>query len=203
MKKSHKLAALCSALVVLLGTLCCLADSFIQRRRAEELLNALANVQIGAKQTPELKEELERFKLYRSSNGALGDRSHDQFMFRNYGFALFRLAPAKYIWIQISFKNGTVVAKSAHFAEAPNRGALMIEEASIRDPQFSNDPLVSAARTILERGTFTDPNYMLSVRDSISVSADQRRMDWTIDLTCMTELGSCGDLRKVLRGAFK
>jgi len=203
MKKWHRLAALCCALIVLLGILCCLAESFIERRRAEELLNVLASVQIGAAQTPALVDKLEGFKRYRSPNDSSDGRSNDQFMFGNYGFALFHLAPAKYIWIQINYKKGTVVAKAAHFAEAPNRGAFVMEEADTGHPPSSSYPLESNPRKVMQRGTFRDANYMLSVRDSISVPADQRRIDWMIDVTCMTELGSCGDFRKILRGAFK
>jgi len=203
MKRRYKLAALCSALFAILGVLSCLAESFIERRRAEELLNVLANVQIGAARTSSLDDKLEGFKRYRSSNGSSGGRSYDQFMFRNYGFALFHLAPAKNIWIQIDFESGVVVAKAAHFAEEPYRGAFVMEEADTGRPPSSNDPLASATRKVTERGTFTDPTYMLSVRDSTSVPAGQRRKDWMVDLTCMAQLGSCGDFRKILRGAFE
>ena len=203
MKRRYKLAALCSALFAILGVLSCLAESFIERRRAEELLNVLASVQIGAAQTSALEDSLEKFKRYRSSIGSSGGRSYDQFMFRNYGFALFHLDPAKDIWIQVDFENGVVVAKAAHFAEEPHRGAFVMEEADTGHPTSSNYPLESTPRKVMERGTFRDANYMLSVRDSISVPADQRRIDWMIDVTCMTELGSCGDFRKILRGAFK
>ena len=203
MKRWHKLAALCSALFAVLGVLCCLAESFIERRRAEELLDVLANVQIGAAHTPGVEEKLEGFNRYRSSNGSSDGRSYEQFMFRNYGFALFHLAPAKNIWIQIDYENGAVVAKAAHFAEAPNRGAFVMEEADTGRPPSSNDPLASAARKIQERGTFAEPNYMLSVRDNASVPESRRRLDWMVDLTCMTRLGPCGDFRKILRGAFE
>jgi hypothetical protein len=203
MRKWHKLAALCCALFAVLGALCCLAESFVERRRAEELLHVLANVQIGSAQTLALKEKLEGFNRYRSANGSSDGCSYEQFMFRNYGFALFHLAPAKDIWIQINYENGDVVAKAAHFAEAPNRGAFVMEEAGIGCPPASNDSPAPAGRKIYERGTFSEPNYMLSVRDNTSVPESRRRMDWTIDLTCMTRLGPCGDFRKILRGAFE
>ena len=188
---------------MILGVLSCLAESFIERFRAEELLNVLASVQIGVAQTSALENKLERFNRYRSSNGLSGGRSYDQFMFRNLGFALFHLAPAKNLWIQIDFDKGLVVAKAVHFAEEPHRGAFVIEEADTGRLPSSSNPPASAARRIEERGTFVKPNYMLSVRDNDSVPESRRRKDWVIDLTCMTRPGPCGGFRKILRGAFE
>jgi hypothetical protein len=203
MKRYRKQLIIVSLLMVLIGA-CCLGESFVERLRAEELLRLLATVDVGTAPNPALIMELEKFKGYRSSKGSQRGRSYDQFVFQNRGFALLALAPAKILSIQIDFKGGIVIEKSAHFAEAPNRGAMVTEETDIDNSQISNAQVPPPdPRQVEERGVFTEPTYMLIVRDSVVVPEDRRQMDWMLDISCMTRPGLCGDFRRVLRGAFE
>jgi hypothetical protein len=186
-------------LLMLLLVACVLGESFVQRHRAEDLIQLLTDVDVGTAPNPALFAALGKFKGYRSSEGSQGGRSYEQFVFQNRGFALLALAPAKVLYIQIDFRNGIVIEKSIHFAEAPNRGAMMTEEAEIDSDQVR--PPVP--RQVEERGVVTESTYMLSVRDSIEVPKMRRQMDWVLDVSCLTRLGSCGDFRRVLRGAFE
>jgi hypothetical protein len=202
-KRYQKKLIIVSLLMVLVGA-CCLGESFVERLRAEELLKLLANVDVGTAPNPALIMELEKFKGYRSSKGFQGGRSYDQFVFQNRGFALLALAPAKILFVQIDLKDGMVIEKSAHFAEAPNRGAMVTEETDIDNSQISNTRVpLPDPRQVEERGVFTESTYMLSVRDSVAVPEDRRRTDWMLDISCMARPGSCGDFRRVLRGAFE
>lgn len=202
--KRYRKQLIVNGLFMMLILACGLGESFVERWRAEELLKLLANIDVGTTPSPALITELEKFKGYRSSKGSQSGRSYDQFVFQNRGFALLALAPSKVISIQIDFKDGIVVEKSAHFAEAPNRGAVVTEEMNIDNSQISNSqgPL-PGPRQVEERGVFTEPTYMLSVRDNVVVPENRRQMDWMLDISCMARLGPCGDFRRVLRGAFE
>jgi hypothetical protein len=191
-------------LLLMLLVACVLGESVVQRHRAEDLLQLLADVDVGTAPNPALFAALGKFKGYRSSEGSQSGRSYDQFVFRNRGFALLALAPAKVLYIQIDFRNGIVIEKSIHFAEAPNRGAMIMEEAEIDSERIDRDQVrPPVPRQVEERGAATESTYVLSVRDSIEVPKMRRQMDWALDVSCLTRLGSCGDFRRVLRGAFE
>jgi hypothetical protein len=203
MKRYRKQVIIISFLVVIIGG-SCLSESFVERLRAEEILALLASVDVGNAPPPALITELENFHSYRATKGSQGGRSYEQFVFQNRAFALFGLAPAKVLSVQIDFKDGIMVEKSAHFAEAPNRGAIVIEELNVDTSEINSGQVRPLGpRQVEERGNFTEPTYMLSVVDSVAVPKERRQMDWHLDISCMTRLGPCGDFRNVLHGAFE
>ena len=205
MKRYRKQLFVISLLMVLVVAFG-LGESFVERWRAEELLKLLAKVDVGTAPSPALIMELEKFKVYRSkdSPGSQSSESYDQFVFQNRGFSLLALAPSKILFVQIDFKDGIVVGKAAHFAEAPNRGAVVTEETDMDNSRINGGQVrPPIPRQVEERGALTEPTYMLSVRDSVAVPEERRQMDWTLDISCMARLGPCGDFRRVLRGAFE
>jgi hypothetical protein len=192
--------------MALIGICGCVAESYIEQSRAAQLLKLVSNVELGVTTRDEIQRATRGFTRYNAVN-LFKDQprsdKYDVFVFRNLGMAALRLAPMKVVSIQIDYKNNLAVEKSIHFAEEPNRGAVLAERIASVDPASSGDEYPVTHRKVFERGSSTDSTYMLSVRDDLSVPISRRNLDWNVDLSCMARLGGCGNFRGILKGAFE
>ena len=107
-----------------------IAESWYQRYEAGRLIAALSGIQVGSTTEARAREITKRFSRYNVRNEFPKDpptSDSDKFGFRNRAFPLLHLAPAKWVWITLDYKNGFVVEKSAQYFEEPRCGGVITE----------------------------------------------------------------------------
>jgi len=122
------------------------------------------------------------------------------YLFRNRAFALLHLAPPKFFWVVIRYKNGIVAEKSVQYFEEPRCSGVMTE--TDQATKKVGTPPPGRSREVYLSSSMPSPVFIMKVTDNLSVPLARRRLDWQIDLSCMTSIGGCRDPRKVLRGAL-
>lgn len=203
MRLIYSYIAIIATLLLAVVVCACIVTSYVDRVRAEELLSIVANIQVGVAHRKDVEFLTKKFSKYSFSDqfpNLTNGNEYTVFLFRNRGFATLRLAPMKIVQIELIYEHDVVTEKAFHFAEEPNRGAILDESANYSSKGDFAKEVPPATRKVTERGLQTNPTYMLGIQENTSVAAARRRLDWSIDLTCMTALGACNP-HDVLRGA--
>lgn len=187
------------ALLVATGLALAYADAWYEKSAAERLLMVLSKVQVGSSTQSDVIDATKAFGRY--ADGHLNsDRQKAagvEYTFRNRVMAFLHLAPGKFVYVGLEFKDGVVVAKSVNFYQEPRSGAI-VQEVMARDKSDSTNVDARQVRT----NTYGPNLLAIEVHDDTSVPIARRQLDWQIDLSCMTKMGACRDPHRVLRGAF-
>lgn len=172
------------------------AEARHERHEAEQLLIVLSRIHVGSSTEDEATSALSAFKRYADrqinpnrQQAAIGL----EFTFRNRAMAFLRLAPAKFVYLGLEFRNGIVVSKSFNFYQEPRSGAVVQEVMA----DHGDDSMKIDHRQV-HLIDFGQNRTALEVRDDTSVPLVRRQLDWQIDLSCMTEIMNCEDPHRIL-----
>jgi hypothetical protein len=196
-----KIAISSAICMVLMVSFAYLAARFNQNR-AEKLITRLSEVIPGTTSEAVVKSTIQgEWFLKRIPNVCENDGSQgcDQFGFTNRWLAFLHLSPAKWIWVTIEYRNGVVVSKSVQLSEAPHISAVTTQLIRGIESPVTGEVFSSRRLTVSPKDTM---NKLIEVYDDEDVSSEQRQKDWTVDLSCLSRLGTCGDPRAILPGAF-
>jgi len=194
------------ALLLVLALGVGVAESFYERSQAEKLIEVLSNIDLVYTTQNQAVDLTKRFSRYKSAReyvtrGAATE--YDHFDFENRFFSILHLAPRKNLWIMIGYKNGLVAEKFVQYYEEPHCSGVVSE--TLRKVGF-DDPLLSKrinGRYFYVGASVPNSDFIMKVDDNESVSLVRRRLDWQIDLHCLTAMGGCRDPRRVFRGAMR
>jgi hypothetical protein len=184
--------------------------AYYERSKAEELITILSQLEVGVSSEQEVRSLTERFGRYRIEQDAQRDEQSraDVFGFQNGAAWLLNMIPAKTVMIRLQYENNVLTQKEFVYAESPGiRGSLREESGQ----QAEHDALAFLRKNgrVLSINNGAPP-YRSDIPVQIAVVVDdassplaRRRLDWSIDLNCMTRLRDCPDLRLVLNGALE
>jgi hypothetical protein len=193
-------AAIIATLIV--GVAC----SHYECSRAEKLVAVLSDIEVGYTSEDHAKDLTAKFSRFR--NPRLYESSKDktifdEFDFDNGLFGYFPIRSPKYIQIMIGYKDGAVVEKYfRYFDEMRNRSALVREEYKRPDEAVDYVSLIRKDGRAMSLKGVEPPILNILVDDDNTVSPERRKLDWQIDLTCLSRLWGCNDMGEVLRGAL-
>lgn len=173
-----------------------------EQTRADNLISLLSKVTPGMTSQVSIEEELRGVPfLKRIPNVCENDslQGCDQFGFSNWWLAFLHLAPAKRVWVTLEYRRGVVISKSAQLAEEPHLTAVTRQ--LLRETAPLTVQTAPSSRTIT-LSTADPKNAIAKVYDDENVTSNQRQKDWMVDLSCLSRMGSCGDPRAILYGAF-
>lgn len=187
-----------AALLVVLSLALAYVDAWREKSAAERLLMVLSRVQVGSSTESDVTDATRTFGRYADGHMNSERRkaaSAVEYTFRNRVMAFLHLAPGKFVYIGLEFKDGVVVGKSVNFYQEPRSG-VVVQEAMARDRSDSTN---SNARQV--RTNIYGPNrFVIEVRDDTSVPLARRQLDWQLDLSCMTKMMPCKDPHLMLPG---
>ena len=126
------------------------------------------------------RSSLHRYTHFETKRGMCDAQqkiSCQQFAFSNGWINSLHLAPAKWVLISVSYKEGVMFEKSFQFFEEPRMGGVLT---------------ISEGELGMETG-----------EPAPGVSLMRQQSDWHFDLSCLTSFTSCDDPRDVLTGAFR
>lgn len=185
-----------AALLAAMSLASAYADAWYEKSAAERLLMVLSRVQVGSSTESDVTDATKAFARY-----AEGHMNSDRqkaasavtYTFQNRVMAYLHLAPWKFVYIGLEFKNGMVVSKSLNFYQEPQSGVI-VQEVVATD---RSDSTKIGARQI--HPVIYGPNRLvIEVHDDTSVPLARRQLDWQLDLSCMTKMGACRDPRSML-----
>jgi hypothetical protein len=173
-------------------------DAWREKSAAEQLLVVLSRIQVGSSTETDVTNATEAFSEYadRQLNyGSQKGASWVTYTFQNRVMAFLHLAPWKFAYIGLEFKNGVVVSKSLNFYQQPRSGVIVQE---VMAAEGGNSTKINARQihTII----YGPNRRVIEVHDDTSVSLARRQLDWKTDLSCMTEMASCKDPHRMLPG---
>ena len=191
---------------VFLLTLAGIAESYYERMQAGKLVALVADMQVGYTTEADARKIAQLFSRYRDphpdKDSAKVD-SYEEYGFKNRAFAFLHIAPPKFLWVVIGYKNDVVAEKSVQYFEEPRCSGVVTETAQQAASGMADKP---NPRAVIEKFTLAvlcrHAVFTMKVRDNLAVPSARRQLDWQIDLSCMTTIGGCRDPRKVLRGAL-
>ena len=179
-----------------------IAESYYERFEAQKLLAALPDIQVGFTTESRAKEIMKPFFRYSTlSTYPKGSAdTFDQYFFRNRTLSLLHVSPATYVWITVDYQNGIVISKHAQAASDPRSSGSIYELVS--NPPPTSVEQTDKGRTVDIGGGAPGPYFVIKVRDDITTPLARRKLDWQMDLSCLTWRKGCTDPRKTLYGAF-
>jgi hypothetical protein len=202
----YYLCALVLPLLVVVAVLVCVAESYVERSQAKGLLAVISNIQVGITQQREVESLTKKYSSYNARNlfpDEPKSGEYDEFTFRNRGYGFLRIGCIKVVWMDIYYKDGVVASKSIHLAAKPNHGMSLVERTHLIEDGSDENKSAGIGRRITERGSLSEATYMLGIEDDLSAPVARRKLDWNIDLSCMTKLKGCDNPHEVFRGAFQ
>lgn len=166
------------------------------KSEATRLLAVLSTVKVGSSRQSEVLEAVKPFTRFEDSDPQRNERVVS-YSFRNRVMALLHLAPPKYVYAGIEFRDGIVVEKSVNFYQEPRLGVVVQEVMApgASDPTSNNPRQV---RTVV----YGPQSTVIVVHDDTSLPLERRKLDWQIDLSCMTVMMPCGNPQSLLPGIF-
>lgn len=171
---------------------------YYNRHQAKNLLESLSSLDVGRTTDLQARELLKPFSRYLSKQ----ERAYTQYQFTNGILGTLHLAPKTSVSVEVAFENGVVVEKSLHYFEEPRCGGFLQEVMKHSHFDDERPQAGSGDRSIYVGSSVPSPDFIMQVRDNTDVPLARRRLDWQVDLTCMTTMGGCRDPRKVLRGTL-
>jgi hypothetical protein len=205
-KSRLKITALVAAGVTSLILVAGIAESYYERYQAQSLLSALAGIQVGATSETQAKEIMKPFSRHSVlgwySKEDLLAHPFDGFGFSNRALSLLHMSPRTWIWINVEYKDSLVIGKHVQAASEPRCSGSVGESVHNEIPSSVKYTETDEGRTVSRGGDPGHPYFVIQVRDDLSTPLDRRKLDWQIDLSCLTWRKGCTDPRKTLRGAF-
>jgi hypothetical protein len=190
---------------VLLLALAGIAESYYERMQAGKLVALLSSVRVGYTTEADARKAIQPFSRFldpHHDTNIAGNDQYDQYGFRNRAFRLLHLSPFVTVWITLDYKNGVVVEKSVQYYEEPRCSGVVTETVQQAVPENAGAESAGRDREVYLSSSVPSPVFIMKVRDNPSVPSVRRKLDWQIDLSCMTTMGGCRDPRRVLRGAL-
>lgn len=189
-----------------------LAESYYERFQAQNLISILSDIQVGATTESHAKEATKQFSYFNQHpNGSVISNTKvtsDYFIFENRAYWWLHLAPPKRTEISIDYADGIVRSKTASYYEGPGYGGVINEE--LQHTGTNRDLIraeaggrYAACNHGIPIRNCTAECYQIVVHEDVTVPLARRRLDWQIDLSCMTSIGGCRDVRKIMRGAMR
>jgi hypothetical protein len=180
-----------AALLVATSLALAYADAWYEKSAAERLLTVLSGVQVGKSTESDVTNATKSFGRY-----ADGDINTDRqkaaswvtYTFQNRLMAILHLAPWKSVYIGLEFKNGIAVSKSLNFYQQPRSGVI-VQEVVATDGSSSTKINPRQIHPVI----YGPNRLVIEVHDDTSVPLARRQLDWQVDLSCMTNMGGCGD----------
>jgi hypothetical protein len=173
-------------------------DARHEKYEAEQLLIVLTRINVGSSTENDATNATNAFNGYADRQMNFNRQnvvSDVEFTFRNRVIAFLHLAPAKFVYLGLEFRNGVVVSKSFNFYQEPRSGAIVQEVMAAH----GSDPMKISTRQI-HLIDYGHNRHVIEVRDDTSVPLARRQLDWHIDLSCMTEIMTCKDPHRILPG---
>lgn len=186
-----------------------LSRSYYERSKAEQLIEVASHLDLGVTSKQEVQKLTERLNRNRigspQSNGQLESVA---FGFENGSALLLNMIPSKTVYVRFDFRDGILIRKELDYAESFGIAGSLKEEII---QQTDHDPLAFLRRNgrvlSVNRGAPPYPRdtpvQIVVLADNTSVSSERSKLDWRIDLNCMTKLQRCRDLRSVFQGALQ
>ena len=185
-------------LAVLIVVVASFSMSYYNRMQATKMLEVLSSLEVGHTTDVHAREVLKPFSRYLSGQ----ESAYAQYQFTNGVFGVLHLAPRTSVSAEVAFENGVVVEKSLNYFEEPRCGGVLQEV--LKHSHFDDERphAGNGDRYFYVGSSVPSPDFIMKVRDNTDVPSARRRLDWQVDLTCMTTMGGCRDPRKVLRGTL-
>ena len=188
----------------LLGLLCA-GKRYRERSAAEALINVVSRLEVGATNQDDARSATKQFGRY-EFNGH--KEEEDSFGFQNGPDWLSGVFPSKTVALHLRYSGNVLVQKEFSYTESSGISGLLSEEVQGGSDgaalaRFRNQGRIFSVNRGAPPYQAQVPSQIAVVVDDSSVSPQRRAMDWRIDLSCMTKVQPCRDLRSVLTGAFE
>ena len=165
------------------------------RRAAEAFLEESRHLDVGSSSYAQVRYALRQFHRYESANEPCSPQKCQlQYRFDNIGMRILRLAPPTGFYFSFDFQNGRLTSKEAVLGQGICCAAL------VREVRFN------AAETEGRSGYEVVPNgapYKVLVTLDTRATAEERRISYQFNLSCLTALGGCGDAHQLLPGVWR
>jgi hypothetical protein len=172
------------------------ANAWQAKSEAARLLAVLSTVKVGSSRESEVLEGLKPFSRFEDSDPQRNERGVS-YTFRNRVMAFLHLAPPKFVYAGIEFRDGIVVKKSVNFYQEPRFGVVVQEVMA----SGASDPTSNNPRQ-LRTNVYGPKSTVIDVHDDTSVPLSRRQLDWQIDFSCMTTMNFCANPQEMLPGIF-
>jgi hypothetical protein len=170
-------------------------EQVYERSVASSAMKTLDVIQLGSTSKSQAEELLLKYSKYRVSG--LDDNAI-QLGFENRRW-LPMIRPSQFIWITLEFKNDITLSRSAQFAEAPRRSAV-VNQSLQASPVMSLSGRVKH-RDVIFAGSVNSPYSIVKVYEDTAVPIQQRARDWNVDFRCFQLIFGCHNVAEVLTGA--
>jgi hypothetical protein len=171
------------------------ADARQAKSEATQFLTALSTVKVGSSSETEVREAMKPFSRFEDSPPGSGHGL--SYTFRNRAMAFLHLAPQKFVYGGIEFRDGIVTKKSINFYQEPRFG-VVVQEVTVS----GGGPSASTNGRQLRTNVYGPKSTVIDVHDDTSVPVARRKLDWQIDLSCMATMRPCRNPQTLLPGVF-
>ena len=184
---------------IVLGTfLFAVTQAYLDRRKAEQLLAVLQQIQVGS---TDRARALQMVSPLRSHSEEWTDRGLPalDLSFDNRALAWLKLAPYTSFRASVVFKDGVVIKKHATEFVARSGYAASVTETK-RALRFSGESAPSGYPNHIVHQNWTAPTVarQIVIEDDETYGEVQRRDDWKFNLSCLTRFSGCWGANMIL-----